>query len=324
MYETHITSFHLENFKQFENLDIENIGQFNIITGDNNTGKTSVLEALLVERSFGTFKNKLSNVFNKYKRFNDTRNDFFLQYFNSKSLSNIKIGVHFKFGGYYFELNIKNNNGIIINEIQELPVEIPERMNAIANDLNFIPFYFGYEHRLTGLYSQYINKSQTEHKRLIDSAKAILKDINDIRIDLTTCNEGILLIGREGKDVNMPLGTFGDGFVNTFRLLIEIVHFSEHRIMVDEIDSGIYYKRMKDFWKTVLKVCKLNKVQLFATTHNNECIKFFEEAISELGESYQNDSRIINLYRHQDDSVKAYTYTYENFKSALTTETEVR
>ncbi len=44
----HISSLKLTNFKQFEHLEVENIGQFNLIVGDNNVGKTSLLEALLV------------------------------------------------------------------------------------------------------------------------------------------------------------------------------------------------------------------------------------------------------------------------------------
>ena len=39
----------IRNFKCFEELKIEGCGQFNLILGDNNVGKTSVLEALLVD-----------------------------------------------------------------------------------------------------------------------------------------------------------------------------------------------------------------------------------------------------------------------------------
>ncbi|MBC7447591.1 MAG: AAA family ATPase, partial [Hymenobacteraceae bacterium] len=41
----------IRNFKCFEELKIEGCGQFNLILGDNNVGKTSVLEALLVDEN---------------------------------------------------------------------------------------------------------------------------------------------------------------------------------------------------------------------------------------------------------------------------------
>ena len=43
-----LTGFQVDNFKKFNTLKVENIGAINLITGDNNVGKTSLLEALLV------------------------------------------------------------------------------------------------------------------------------------------------------------------------------------------------------------------------------------------------------------------------------------
>jgi AAA15 family ATPase/GTPase len=37
---------HIKNFRLFQELDIPKVGQVNLITGKNNTGKTTLLEAL--------------------------------------------------------------------------------------------------------------------------------------------------------------------------------------------------------------------------------------------------------------------------------------
>ncbi len=42
------TAFHIQNFRLFDTLDITNLARVNLITGRNNTGKTSLLEALFV------------------------------------------------------------------------------------------------------------------------------------------------------------------------------------------------------------------------------------------------------------------------------------
>ena len=39
---------HIENFRLFKNLDIPKVGQVNLITGKNNSGKTTLLEALRI------------------------------------------------------------------------------------------------------------------------------------------------------------------------------------------------------------------------------------------------------------------------------------
>lgn len=48
MSKEHLTYFKVENFKRFDALELTDIGQFNLIVGDNNVGKTSLLEALQV------------------------------------------------------------------------------------------------------------------------------------------------------------------------------------------------------------------------------------------------------------------------------------
>ena len=49
MEKQHLTYFKIENFKRFDSFEMSNLGQFNLIVGDNNVGKTSVLEALLFD-----------------------------------------------------------------------------------------------------------------------------------------------------------------------------------------------------------------------------------------------------------------------------------
>jgi hypothetical protein len=48
-----ISSFHIENYRGFSRLDMADLGQVNLIVGKNNSGKTSVLEALHLLTSRG-------------------------------------------------------------------------------------------------------------------------------------------------------------------------------------------------------------------------------------------------------------------------------
>ena len=49
MENNHLNYFKVENFKKFDVLEVNDIGQFNLIVGDNNVGKTCLLEALLFD-----------------------------------------------------------------------------------------------------------------------------------------------------------------------------------------------------------------------------------------------------------------------------------
>jgi AAA15 family ATPase/GTPase len=55
----HIENFHIGSFRGIHDLNVANLNHINIIAGDNNCGKTSVLEALLLLRKPDDFNNIL-------------------------------------------------------------------------------------------------------------------------------------------------------------------------------------------------------------------------------------------------------------------------
>ncbi|MBK8425753.1 MAG: ATP-binding protein [Lewinellaceae bacterium] len=71
--------------------------------------------------------------------------------------------------------------------------------------------------------------------------------------------------------------------------------------MIDEIDTGIHYSRMKNFLKTVFRSQK-NDVQLFMTTHSLECQQAFAEVFEESDMAqYQEKVRQFTLLEKQMD-----------------------
>ena len=61
----HLTYFKVENFKKFDSLEVKDIGQFNLIVGDNNVGKTCLLEALLIDSDDSSLLNSWINILKK-------------------------------------------------------------------------------------------------------------------------------------------------------------------------------------------------------------------------------------------------------------------
>ncbi len=50
-----IKNIYIETFRGIKNLRLENLAPINILTGDNNCGKTSILEVLQSLNSLGSF-----------------------------------------------------------------------------------------------------------------------------------------------------------------------------------------------------------------------------------------------------------------------------
>lgn len=82
----HLTYFKVENFKKFDFLEVKDIGQFNLIVGDNNVGKTCLLEAF----SLGIkHKEIISNLYNILSQRKDS--DYYYKILkNTDSAGNIK------------------------------------------------------------------------------------------------------------------------------------------------------------------------------------------------------------------------------------------
>lgn len=80
-------------------------------------------------------------------------------------------------------------------------------------------------------------------------------------------------------------------------------------------------ERYPDYKKPFLQ----NEVQIFATTHNIECLKFFKEALEEDDmKELQADVRSFTLQSLPGNQVKAYTYSYEQFEHAIEQGIEIR
>src|SRR5882724_7432714 len=87
MEDNHLASFEVSGFKKFNNLQVENIGQFNLIVGDNNVGKTTLLEALLIDRDYTKFIDRISDIMVFVKKFTYPNNPFFEHYFSDSLTS---------------------------------------------------------------------------------------------------------------------------------------------------------------------------------------------------------------------------------------------
>ena len=350
----HLTYFKVENFKRFESLELNNIGQFNLIVGDNNVGKTSVLEALLVDthnfnQILTNFCSALSHnrkVTFKTREAFDTFNylDF---YFKNRNLS---IVFEFQEEGQpqeKIELSTLSKAELSLDQINSLGAKnlIHQTSNFLAkvkkgereeflytsfmkepgtynSYLPLIAFEFGYNDDLLGFFSQ-ISQKTSNYNVLINELSRLIPDIKSIEINNAIIKDkSVLVIREDSEDEIRPVSFYGEGLNKYFRYLLEIFMCAGQRIMIDEIDTGVHYSRMKDNFKSIFQLALDHKVQLFATTHSKEALQYYKEALEELG--YQDKGRVIRLVEHKHKIVKAYTYTFEQFEHSIDYDNEIR
>ena len=100
----------------------------------------------------------------------------------------------------------------------------------------------------------------------------------------------------------IPLRSLGDGAARIFALAVAMQYRgirSEPEgagriLLIDEIENGIHYSFHASLWRSILRLARLNDVQVFATTHSWDCLRGFAEAVAE---DEQNDGMAIRLER---------------------------
>ena len=379
----HLQDFKIIGFKKFEMFELNNIGQFNLIIGDNNIGKTSVLEALLIDTNVGVYVNNLlatlvfKGVINQNKsvpdlsiikniklflnqklnqnklefnlKMNSETQNIILNFFDDfddyqkkeKILYNLEetenIAQMFK-DSFYLSMNSDSNSisqksfilSSLNNKVKSV-FHVPGKINLTnqAYNLPFIPFTKGYGKDLTKYYSEFIQSNKLIKQNFIKNLESLIPNIEDIQLSTSYNSEindtPILVIIQKNSDTPFPLSMMGEGANKLFRILMEITVHKGKRLMIDEIDTGIHWSRFKKFWKIILNSAKQNEVQIFATTHNLECLKFFKEALEEDEiKELQSDVRSFTLQSLPNNQVKAYTYTFEQFEHSIEQEIEIR
>ncbi len=329
----HLTYFKVENFKRFESFEMKDIGQFNLIVGDNNVGKTSVLEALLFNSDPEIFGLSLAIVIHQFWKFNNYKGhhlDYFLYkgsirpiiLFDTGKDDGVKL-VKDESRGWLFYHSF-NHTSQTPSSSPSMPYYGEDR-TKLPSIIPFIPFALGYNSDLTDFFSKYIQVSKKLRQDVVDSLKTLSPHIENIEISTAESSQPILVITQNNLDAVMPLAVFGEGTIKLFRILCEIVQNKGKRLMIDEIDAGIHFSRMKLFWKTILKAAKTHQVQLFITTHNEECLRFFKEALEEEDMTdLQKDARCFTLQEDKNGQVIAYKTGFEGFQHAIDQHINIR
>ncbi len=387
MSKEHLTYFKVENFKRFDLLELTDIGQFNLLVGDNNVGKTSVLEALLVDTErrkclsnfHSTLLSKGLNI--KPKTVYGPKGEVvevqypeenFLKYIFNDLEKSLKIEMIFEGGkdkktitmsisGYPETIDADDFDISVVGHSPDNryvsffytwppgpPTEYYDEETGEA-DVDYDPGIKGeisgiYEHLLQGIngdfplistslpltsslpnaYFEQVNLSRQKEKRLIEDMKFLLPEIEDFEVRKIG-GEDQLLLGLKGKDELMPISIFGESVTRATQILLEISKYKGNRLMIDEIDTGIHYSRMKKFLKTIFQVAEKNEVQLFITTHSLECQQAFAEVFEESDMAqFQSKARQYTLIERPDGQITAIKRNWEQLEFALQTDNETR
>ncbi|MDH4120191.1 MAG: AAA family ATPase [Deltaproteobacteria bacterium] len=274
----------IENFKGFQRLEITDFRRVNLFVGKNNSGKSSVLESLLLVSQNGeTIEDSLKTLTESFNG-QVPEKPLFKQF----DLGNaIRIRAE-TWGKGPRETSISLSK---------------KKLHSESNSKEMVRSVFIHSKDMPVV--EDIEQLMIEKKdpALISSLKQIDPNIQTIQM---VGSGGIYL--DLGLNELAPIGILGDGINRMVLFLSAVINARNGVLLIDEIENGLHYSAMSVMWKALIASAEENNVQIFATTHSYECVKALSEAKPE---------RIIPLFG-VTGSIRVFRIDRDNYEHLST------
>lgn len=303
----------IRNFRGFNTLKIEQLSRINLFAGKNNSGKTTLLEAIFLLAGGGNTQLAINtNVIRGLEPGAPLIDPFWKQFFyNLDMRSHIEIKA---FGKSPFQSTLR------ISSERQLTTELPLKgMDGISaenlfNEGNLTFMFTGPSHQTV---TSHISRKEQgvvgKHPALNPSFPAIIllsrsrntqedamrlgqlrrqKKGNLLKkalqvlepklqsIEDNTSSGTPMIWGDIGLSELVPLSAMGEGMTQIARIVLGIASAPKGVVLVDEIENGIHHSVLPDFWRAIDEASRQFHTQIFATTHSFECVIAAHKSLS--------------------------------------------
>ena len=120
------------------------------------------------------------------------------------------------------------------------------------------------------------------------------------------------LVNGETKYIRIPISELGDSLVHVLNIIIAVLKCQNGILLLDETESGLHYTTQIKLWDMIYTLAHKYNVQIFATTHSNDCIKAFAES-----GIYRNNALLVRLSQKSERILPIYYRDMEDVKYAI-------
>ncbi len=317
MSEHFIKNIEIKNFKCFENFKAEGFGRVNLIGGKNNVGKTAFMEAVYINVYARNIKNFIGilTVIKSNRDFLNIESEEEIDIKENIEQSN---NIYTKSNINITSFKIEDLNGIKKYLFRLKQKEINVNINDFSyetewiKNINFLDT-FGLSYTSISHFYSSIQKKKDE-QFLNDTLKKF-----DNRIESFKIMEYKPYCEIDGK--YYEIGELGDGVRHLISIVTILFASKDGYLFIDEIENGIHYTMLDEIWKVILEVSKKLNVQVFATTHSQECIESYARVAKRLEDE---GIAMITMARNSNNELKALVWNQKQFFSEMEQNHEVR
>ncbi|MDE5749137.1 MAG: ATP-binding protein, partial [Duncaniella sp.] len=114
--------------------------------------------------------------------------------------------------------------------------------------------------------------------------------INFLKDQYVSDDKRVPFVVLDGKSEKYRLSTMGDGVNRILTIILAMLNSRGGILLIDEFENGLHYSVQQSLWGLIERLARELDIQVFATTHSDDCIKAFLSATIQSG-----DSRVIRL-----------------------------
>lgn len=350
-----ITKLNIKNMRGLNQLSLENINQLTLFSGENNVGKSTLLESIFI--LLACYNPDLFIKINAIRGLLPvSRPEFMWEHLFYRSEMDSEISISCEIDGKVLSVSLERDETFIFQsavadtigkDFPAVPGSYPLKISCNYDGKQSFGHYVLRENGM-GVHwkakpeklpkiAQYISPRSGDSlsdsaelfgkvelidkkEMLIDALRLIDKDIVDISTILVD-KKGYLYVRRQ-NGTRLPLFAMGDGINRLTIILCSLITNSGGVLLLDEIENGMHYSVYDGLWKTLERIAIETQTQLFITTHSYECIK---SAVSSLQHSGHRENLLsyVRLGRKGGDTV-AHMFSAESLSLAMSSEMEIR
>lgn len=339
-----LNSLEIRNFRNLKELKINSLGSVNLFTGKNNTGKSTLLEAIALYAAKGDL-NFLYQLLNErgenYKQTDSTKDateinikalsSFFSnRNIGFKQIDSLSVGlventlfgeqrsnenfITIRFVKYYDEAinevdndlnqSLRRKRVIVENEIDGLLVDYRIGLEVRSGSSSYIfpldrerpyrlllrtigtPENFQFirtkniDREINGKLWDNITLSEKEIY-VIEALRIIEPDVERIAFIEESPRERTAVVKLKSNNNVLPLKSMGDGINRILTIILALVNSDNGFLLIDEFENGLHYSVQEKLWKIIFNLSEKLNVQVFATTHSEDCIVGFENILND-------------------------------------------
>jgi hypothetical protein len=140
---------------------------------------------------------------------------------------------------------------------------------------------------------------------VLRALKIIEPEIEDIRFT-TKRTAGGTFVKLSSRPSRITVSSLGEGVSRLLAMFMSAVMMQDGIMVIDEIDTALYHGVQTEVWRLLIEVAECCNVQIFATTHDWDAVRAFQEALET-----QPDRSVGVLFRLDDRQGKAHAIFYD-------------